>query len=72
MGLREEIFGKVEEKLNESVDKISAESLKKEADKLVEKLREELYKFIDEKVDGFKHKLKADIIDKLDGEDDIK
>lgn len=62
MGVREELGGKIEEALNKLVDeKLSAEIL---APLIVDMLNKQL--------DGIKHKLKADVIDLIDGEDDVK
>jgi len=66
MGIREELGGRLEEALNKAVDKhLNADLIK-----------EQLYSAIDDMVDKFlgelNHKLKADVIDLIDGEDDIK
>lgn len=65
MGLRETLGGKVEEVLNGLVDKIDADSIKV-------KLHAEVDKMVDKYVADVKEKLKADVIDLIDGEDDIK
>lgn len=62
MGLREEFGGKIEEALNKLIDeKLSAEIL---TPLIVDLLNKQL--------EGLKHKLKAEVIDLIDGEDDIK
>jgi hypothetical protein len=61
MGLREELGGKLEEALNKLVDeKLSAEIL---TPLIVDLLNKQL--------GGLKDKIKADVIDLIDGEDDI-
>lgn len=65
MGFRETYGGIVEEKLNEFVDKnLNADSIKEE-------IKEQLDKLVDKHLADLKHKLKAEVIDLIDGEDDI-
>ena len=66
MGLRETYGGMIEAALNELVDKHL------DATKLKEELHSVVDKYVDEYLEDLKHKLKADLIDKIDGEDDIK
>ncbi len=62
MGLREELGGKIEETMNRLVDEhLSVEMLTPMIESL---LREQL--------ETLKHKIKADVIDLIDGQDDIK
>lgn len=62
MGLREELGGKVEEALNKLVDEhLSAE-----------KLTPLIVVLLEGQVDKVKQMIKADVIDLIDGEDDIK
>lgn len=62
MGLREELGGKIEEALNKLVDEhLSAE-----------KLTPLLNGLLNEQLDKVKQRIKADVIDLIDGEDDIK
>lgn len=62
MGLREELGGKVEEALNKLVDEhLSAE-----------KLTPLIVGLIDTQVAKLREMLKKDVIDKIDGQDDIK
>lgn len=66
MDIRKTLGGKLEEALNAAVDKhLDATSLKEQLHKGVDKL-------VDDKLADLKHKLKADVIDLIDGEDDIK
>jgi hypothetical protein len=65
MGLREELGGKLEDMLNKAIDNISLEDLKA-------KLHKEVDKIVDEHIGTLTYKLKADVIDLIDGEDDIK
>jgi hypothetical protein len=73
MGLREELGGKLETALNKLVDEklqgVSTESLKAEAHKLIDGL---IDKHIGGLLTGLADKLKKDVIDLIDGEDDIK
>lgn len=65
MGFRETYGGIVEEKLNEFVDKnLNAEGIKEE-------IKEQLDKLVDKHLADLKHKLKAEVIDLIDGVDDI-
>lgn len=65
MGIKETILGKVEEYLNNAVDTyLDASVIKEELHLAVDKL-------VDNNLMQLKHKLKADVIDRLDGEDDI-
>lgn len=73
MGLREELGGKLEAALNKLVDeKLADVSL----DALKAKAHEELDKLVDKHlggiVQGLAERLKKDVIDLIDGEDDIK
>ena len=73
MGLREELGGKLEDTLNKLVDeKLKGVSL----DAIKAKLNEELNKLVDkhlgEVVNGLADRLKKDVIDLIDGQDDIK
>lgn len=62
MGLREDLGGKLEEALNKLVDEhLSAE-----------KLTPMITGLLEGQVEKLKQMLKADVIDKIDGEDDIK
>ena len=73
MGLREELGGKLEAALNKLVDEklgaLSLEALKvkahEEIDKQIDKLGADLLQKLGEK-------LKKDVIDLIDGEDDVK
>lgn len=73
MGLREELGGKLELALNKLVDEklatMTADGLKTEAHKLVDGL---IDKHIGDVMTGLADKLKKDVIDLIDGEDDIK
>ena len=65
MGVREITGGIVEGFLNEALDKyLNAEELKAKIYKLVDEL-------IDEQLDEMKEKVKANMIDLIDGVDDI-
>ena len=65
MGFRETYGQMVEDALNVAVDKyLNGEEIKA-------KLNEEVNKLIDGKLEDLKHQLKAEVIDKIDGEDDI-
>jgi len=65
MGMRETYGQMLEDLLNAAVDKhLDGASIKM-------KLHEEIDKLVDGKLEELKYKLKADIIDKIDGEDDI-
>jgi hypothetical protein len=67
MGLRESLGGQLEDVLNGLVDKHL------DSKELSEKIAKEIAKLIEKYVgDDLKHKIKADIIDLIDGEDDIK
>lgn len=73
MGLREEMGGKLEDVLNKLVDeKLKGVSL----DALKAKVHEEINALIDKHlgsvVDGLAERLKKDVIDLIDGQDDIK
>ncbi len=62
MGLRQELGGKIEEKLNELVDQhLSAE-----------KLTPLLVELLDKQVGKLREVIKKDVIDLIDGEDDVK
>lgn len=65
MGIREEIGGRVEDMLNKALDN----NLKPEVIK--EKLHEQVDKLVDQYIGDLKHKIKADVIDLIDGENDI-
>ena len=66
MGFRETYGGIVEAALNGAVDKyLDATEVKKT-------LHEQIDKLVDEKLADIKQKLKADVIDLIDGQDDIK
>lgn len=65
MGLREVLGGLAEEELNKLVDELKPEEL---VDKLVDLIKPQLAKVLNDEI---KAKLKANYIDKLDGEDDI-
>lgn len=66
MGFREQYGQMVEDLLNAAVDKyLDAADIKV-------KLHEAIDKLVDEKLADLKHKLKAEVIDQIDGEDDIK
>ncbi len=72
MSLRETLGGKVEEALNKIVDeKLKGLSL----DKIKAELHEQLDQIIDKHlagvIDGLGDKLKKDVIDLIDGQDDI-
>lgn len=62
MGLREELGHKIEEMLNKIVD----EQLS------VEKLAPMLDSLLKGQLESLKHKIKADVIDLIDGVDDVK
>jgi hypothetical protein len=65
MGLRETYGQLVEDLLNAALDKyLDADTLKKQINEAVNKM-------IDEKLESIKKKLKAEVIDRIDGEDDI-
>ena len=62
MGLREDLGGKLEDALNKLVDEhLSAE-----------KLTPLIVNLLEGQIDKIKQVLKADVIDKIDGVDDIK
>lgn len=66
MGLRETYGQLIEDLLNAAVDKyLDADNIKKEINQMVDK-------FVNENLENIKQKLKAEVIDKIDGEDDIK
>lgn len=66
MGFRETYGSIVETALNGAVDKyLDATEIKKV-------LHDQIDKLIDDKLADIKQKLKADVIDQIDGEDDIK
>lgn len=66
MGLRETYGGLIEDALNNALDKnIDADAIKAF-------LYKEVDAFIESKLEAIKHKIKADVIDLIDGEDDIK
>ncbi len=73
MGLREELGGKLETALNKLVDEklsgLGKETLKTEGYKLVDSLIEKYY---DKLIAGLADKVKKDVIDLIDGVDDIK
>lgn len=73
MGLREELGGKVEAALNKLVDEklktISVDALKAKAHEELDKL---IDKHVGDVLNGLGEKLKKDVIDLIDGEDDIK
>lgn len=73
MGLREELGGKLETALNKLVDEkmstLGKEMLKEKAMELAVKLVEDNYEKL---MTGLADKLKKDVIDLIDGEDDIK
>lgn len=64
MGLRERIGGKIEDIINARIDEFKSEDLKKELHAKVDEL-------VNNNLDLLKTKLKANIIDMIDGEDDI-
>lgn len=65
MGLRETYGQLIEDLLNAALDKyLDADTLKKQINEAVNKM-------IDEKLESIKKKLKAEVIDRIDGEDDI-
>ena len=66
MGLRKEYGHKIEEALNAAVDKYIT------ADMLVALVIPQLTSLLQSKTEELKQKLKADVIDLIDGEDDIK
>jgi len=66
MDFRKTYGGMVEDALNIAVDKYL------DAGELKALLNKEVDKFVDEKLAGIKDKLKRDVIDLIDGEDDIK
>ncbi len=65
MDLREKLGGLAEEQLNKMVDDLDVGQI---LDKVLVKAKEELSKLLNEEI---KLKLKANYIDKLDGQDDI-
>lgn len=73
MGIRAEYGGKLEAVLNKLVDEkvatLGKEALKSEGYKLVDSLVEKNYEKI---LGGLAEKLKKDVIDLIDGEDDVK
>lgn len=73
MGFREEYGGKLEEALNKAIDenlpKLSLDKIKAELHEQVDKLVD---KHVGGLVEGLGEKLKKDVIDLIDGEDDIK
>lgn len=73
MGLREELGGKLEAALNKLVDdklkEVSLDQLKAEAHKQVDALVD---KHLGGVLDSLAEKLKKDVIDLIDGEDDVK
>lgn len=73
MGLREELGGKLELALNKLVDeKLKDVSL----DKVKAELHEQVDKLVDKHlggvIEGLGERLKKDVIDLIDGEDDLK
>lgn len=69
MGLRKEYGGKIEDALNKLVDeKLDVSGVKKQ---LMEAAEKAISKLVDEQLEGLKHKIKADFIDLIDGENDI-
>ena len=65
MGFRETYGVMVEDALNVAVDKyLDAEDIKKQ-------LHEQIDKLVDEKLADLKEKLKSNVIDMIDGQDDI-
>ena len=72
MGLREELGGKLEAALNKLVDDklggLGKDMLKAEGYKLVDSLVDKHY---DNLLAGLGDKIKKDVIDMIDGEDDI-
>lgn len=72
MGIREKLGGALEEKLNEAVDK-AVENL--DLDGLKSTIHEKIDALIDEKIKGLveplANKLKANVIDLIDGTDDL-
>jgi hypothetical protein len=66
MGIREQLGGMLEAALNEAVDNYMGDAL---VDQITDKIKVELQKLLN---DDLKMKIKANIIDKIDGEDDIK
>lgn len=73
MGLRQDLGGKLEDVLNKLVDEkvttIGKELMRAELHKLADKLVDEHYEKL---MGGLAAKLKADVIDLIDGEDDLK
>lgn len=66
MGLREDFGGKVEAALNAAVDKYVT------ADMLTALIIPQLESLLKTQTEKLKQQLKADVIDLIDGEDDIK
>ena len=68
MNLRKKLGGLAETAINKAIDEI-------DSDKLKEKLMLDVEKLIDRTVsnylEDFKHKVKANYVDLIDGEDDI-
>lgn len=65
MSLRKKYGPMVETLLNAAVDQhLDATEIKKQLHEMIDKL-------VDEKLENFKQYLKADLIDKIDGVDDI-
>jgi hypothetical protein len=69
MELRKKLGGMAEEAINKAIDDLDVEGLKKKVVSEVENLIDEL---VSNYVDDFKEKVKANYIDLIDGEDDIK
>lgn len=65
MDVRKTLGGLAEDQLNKLVDELEVDAL---IDKGLEKVKAELSKYLNDEI---KLKLKANYIDKLDGEDDI-
>lgn len=65
MGIRETLGGMAEEELNQLVDELMSEDM---VDDLLAMAKPQLTKLLNEQL---KAKLKANYIDKIDGEDDI-
>lgn len=66
MDLRKDFGGKIETALNAAVDKYIT------ADMLIALIIPQLTSLLSTKTEELKHQLKAEVIDLIDGEDDVK
>jgi hypothetical protein len=72
MGIKEQVLGGLEAAVSKAVrdnlGDLSVDKLKEEAHKMVDKLIDEQ---IGDKLDGLAERIVANLVDKIDGEDDI-